>query len=142
MVSERASRTRARRFASPHHAARDRHRCRAARVEGCRRGVDLAVAEVGEQAGDGQRAAREQGGGDAREPDAEDHGALGALARAAAGDEIEDRSRSDRYGANVGSAYTGNLFTQARVKSYGEIIKSPEVLAKVVDDGMSGVVSR
>ena len=34
----------------------------------------------------------------------------------------------------VGGAYTGSLFTQARVKSYSEIIKSPEVLGKVVDE--------
>ena len=34
----------------------------------------------------------------------------------------------------VGGAYTGSLFSQARVKSYSQIIKSPAVLGKVVDE--------
>ncbi len=36
--------------------------------------------------------------------------------------------------SSVGSAYTGSQFVQQRVKSYAEVVKSPQVLNRVVSD--------
>ena len=88
-------------LAEPGHLAQH-HAERGAARDAQDRGLGQRVAREGleARAGDGQRGAGEHRGGDARKPDREDHGALGALARAAAGDEVEDRSGRDRRGAD------------------------------------------
>lgn len=43
-------------------------------------------------------------------------------------------AQSDAAGSDVGTAYTGGLFVQQRVKSYADIIDTPQVAALVVED--------
>jgi polysaccharide biosynthesis transport protein len=41
---------------------------------------------------------------------------------------------ADDRGGGVGTAYTGSLFTQARVKSYAKVIDSPPIANAVIDE--------
>jgi hypothetical protein len=87
------------------------------------RGLGQRIAREGLEAGarDGERAPCQEGSGDARQPDRKDDGAVRALGRAAAGDEVEDSD--GRHGGcadEEGSQRDGSQQEQEAAANPGE----------------------